>query len=65
MAVSQSFKKRERERARREKQQEKARKKEARKLEPKENPEGGVGASNPAELFDEEGNPRELDFHDF
>lgn len=65
MAVSQTFKKRERERARRERQAEKARKKAERKLEPKPSEDGGVTGSNPAKLFDENGEPRELDFHDF
>ncbi|HWY67904.1 MAG TPA: hypothetical protein VNX88_04515 [Terriglobales bacterium] len=63
MAVSQTFKKRERERARRERQAEKAKKKAERKLEPKA--AADVDAQNPADLFDENGEPRELDFHDF
>lgn len=68
MAVSQTFKKRERERARRERQAEKAKKRAERKLEPlesKSNAVNGVGATNPADFFDENGEPRELDFHDF
>jgi hypothetical protein len=65
MPVSQTFKKRERERARRERQAEKAKKRAERKLEPKSSTESGAVASNPAELFDENGEPRELDFHDF
>ncbi|HWC17715.1 MAG TPA: hypothetical protein VG498_11915 [Terriglobales bacterium] len=65
MPVSQTFKKREKERARRERQAEKAKKKAERKLEPKPNGESGSGISNPTELFDENGEPRELDFHDF
>ncbi|HJW98808.1 MAG TPA: hypothetical protein VJ453_01540 [Terriglobales bacterium] len=65
MAVSQTFKKRERERARREHQAEKAKKKAERKLEPKVASTGEAGAPNPADLFDENGEPRELDFHDF
>lgn len=66
MAVNQTFKKREKERARRERQQEKAKKRAERKSEskPTENA-GAAGAANPAELFDENGEPRELDFHDF
>lgn len=64
MAVSQTFKKRQRERARQEHQAEKAKKKAERKLEPK--PAGTeAGAANSADLFDENGEPRELDFHDF
>jgi hypothetical protein len=65
MAVSQTFKKRERERARRERQVEKAKKKAERKQEPRAASTGEVGAPNPADLFDENGEPRELDFHDF
>lgn len=65
MAVSQTFKKRERERARRERQVEKAKKKAERKLEPRAASAGDVAAPNPADLFDENGEPRELDFHDF
>ncbi len=65
MPVSQTFKKRERERARREHQAEKARKKQERKLEPRSSAESGAPAPNAAELFDENGEPRELDFHDF
>lgn len=65
MAVNQTFKKRERERARRERQAEKAKKKAERKLEPKSNPENTAGGPNPTQLFDENGEPRELDFHDF
>jgi len=64
MAVSQTFKKRERERARRERQVEKAKKKAERKLEPKA-PSSIEGAPDPNDLFDENGEPRELDFHDF
>lgn len=65
MAVSQTFKKRERERARRERQAEKAKKRAERKLEPKAGPGNASAASNPAGAFDENGEPRELDFHDF
>ena len=65
MAVSQTFKKRERERARRERQAEKAKKKAERKLEPRIASPGDTDAPNPADLFDENGEPRELDFHDF
>ena len=65
MAVNQTFKKRERERARKEKQAEKAKKKAERKQEATPDVEGGAGKSNPADLFDENGEPRELDFHDF
>lgn len=65
MAVSQTFKKRERERARRERQAEKARKRAERKQEPKSPAEGATITANPADLFDETGEPRELDFHDF
>jgi len=65
MAVNQTFKKRERERARRERQAEKAKKRAERKLEPKSKADTTAAASNPAELFDENGEPRELDFHDF
>lgn len=65
MPVSQTFKKRERERARRERQAEKARKKAERKLEPKSLTDNSAPAPSPAELFDENGEPRELDFHDF
>jgi len=65
MAVSQTFKKRERERARRERQVEKAKKRAERKLEPKANSGDTPGTANPADLFDENGEPRELDFHDF
>jgi len=65
MAVSQTFKKRERERARRERQVEKAKKKAERKLEPKATSSTEGGAPNPNDLFDENGEPRELDFHDF
>ncbi len=65
MAVSQTFKKRERERARRERQIEKAKKKADRKLEPNSTATAGAAAPNPADLFDENGEPRELDFHDF
>lgn len=64
MAVSQTFKKRQRERARQERQLEKAKKKAERKQEAT-NPVSGTGAPNPADLFDENGEPRELDFHDF
>ena len=64
MPVNQTFKKRERERARRERQAEKARKKAERKLEPKPNTDTAAETSSP-ELFDEHGEPRELDFHDF
>jgi hypothetical protein len=65
VAVNQTFKKRERERARRERQAEKAKKKAERKQDPKPDVSSGVAASNPADLFDENGEPRELDFHDF
>lgn len=65
MAVNQTFKKRERERARRERQAEKAKKKAERKQEAKPDVNSGATASTPAELFDENGEPRELDFHDF
>jgi hypothetical protein len=65
MAVSQTFKKRERERARREHQLEKAKKKAERKLEPKGPALSEAGGPNPNDLFDENGEPRELDFHDF
>jgi hypothetical protein len=65
MPVSQSFKKRERERARRERQAQKAQKKAERKVEAKSGTEGGTGTPNPADLLDENGEPRELDFHDF
>ena len=65
MAVSQTFKKRERERARRERQAEKAQKRAERKLEPKATSGSDLAISNPADLFDENGEPRELDFHDF
>ena len=65
MAVSQTFKKRERERARRERQAEKAKKRAERKLEPKTEPSDSSGVNRAAELFDENGEPRELDFHDF
>jgi hypothetical protein len=65
MPVNQTFKKKERERARRERQQEKAKKRAERKSEPKPNEIGGMAASNPADLFDENGEPRELDSHDF
>jgi len=65
MAVSQTFKKRERERARRERQAEKAKKKAERKLEPRTASPGDADAPNPTDLFDENGEPRELDFHDF
>ena len=65
MAVSQTFKKRERERSRRERQAEKARKKAERKMEPKSSAENQPGAPAPSDLFDENGEPRELDFHDF
>lgn len=66
MPVNQTFKKKERERARRERAQEKAKKRAERKSESKPNEVGGVAAaSNPADLFDENGEPRELDFHDF
>ena len=66
MPVSQTFKKKERERARRERQAEKAKKKAERKSESRPNMDSSAGAaSNPAELFDEDGRPRELDFHDF
>jgi hypothetical protein len=65
MAVSQTFKKRQRERARQERQAEKAQKKAQRKQEPKPDSASQAGAPNPADLFDENGEPRELDFHDF
>ena len=65
MAVSQTFKKRERERARRERQAEKAKKKSERKLEQKPPARNEAGTPNPSDLFDESGEPRELDFHDF
>jgi hypothetical protein len=65
MAVSQTFKKRQRERARQERQAEKAQKKAQRKQEPKPESASQAGAPNPADLFDENGEPRELDFHDF
>ena len=65
MAVSQTFKKRERERARRERQVEKAKKKAERKLEPRAASTVDASAPNSADLFDENGEPRELDFHDF
>lgn len=65
MAVSQTLKKRERERARRERQAEKAKKKMERKLEPKSGTDANAVTPNPTELFDENGEPRELDFHDF
>ena len=65
MPVNQTFKKKERERARRERQAEKAKKKAERKLEPKSNADSSARPSDPAELFDENGEPRELDFHDF
>ena len=66
MAVSQTFKKRQRERARQERQAEKAKKKAERRLEPKPDAAASQsGTPNPADLFDENGEPRELDFHDF
>jgi hypothetical protein len=65
MAVSQTFKKRERERARRERQAEKAKKRAERKLDPKTPSSDSTGVAHAAELFDENGEPRELDFHDF
>ena len=65
MAVSQTFKKRERERARREHQAEKARKKAERKQESKGPSGNEAGVPNRGDLFDENGEPRELDFHDF
>ena len=65
MAVSQTFKKRERERARRERQAEKAKKKAERKMEPRTASTDDVNVQKPSELFDENGEPRELDFHDF
>lgn len=65
MAVSQTFKKRERERARREHQAEKARKKAERKQEPKAASGTEAGSLKPSDLFDENGEPRELDFHEF
>lgn len=65
MAVSQTFKKREKERARRERQAEKARKRAERKLEPREASTADVDTQSPGALFDENGEPRELDFHDF
>jgi len=65
MPVSQTFKKKERERARREQQAEKAKKRAERKSESRPNIDSSAGAPNPAELFDENGTPRELDFHDF
>jgi hypothetical protein len=65
MPASQTFKKRQKERARQEKQAEKAKKKAERKLEPKSAGTAEAGAVNPADLFDENGEPRELDFHDF
>lgn len=66
MAVSQTFKKRERERARRERQAEKAKKRAERKSDPASNADTAAGStSNPADLFDENGDPRPLDFHDF
>jgi len=65
MAVSQTFKKREKERARRERQAEKAKKKAERKMEPRTGTTADIDAQNPAALFDENGEPRELDFHDF
>ena len=52
MAVSQTFKKRERERARRERQAEKAKKKSERKLEQKAPVRNEAGNPNPADLFD-------------
>ncbi|MBV9075306.1 MAG: hypothetical protein JOZ10_16900 [Acidobacteria bacterium] len=65
MPVSQTFKKRERERSRRERQVEKAKKKAERKQEAKSSDNSAPAGLNPAELFDENGEPRELDFHDF
>ena len=65
MAVSQTFKKREKERARRERQAEKAKKRVERKLDAKTTTRSEGAAPEPGDLFDANGEPRELDFHDF
>jgi len=65
MAVNQTFKKRERERARKERQAEKAKKRAERKAEPRPAGASESGTPNAADLFDANGEPRELDFHDF
>ena len=64
MPASQTFKKRQKERARQERQAEKAKKKAERKLQPKP-PAEEAAAAHPEDLFDENGQPRELSFHDF
>jgi hypothetical protein len=63
MAGSQSFMKRQKERARQEKQAEKNR----RKLERRQNESTAPAErpNGPLVTHDEEGQPRELDFHDF
>jgi hypothetical protein len=61
-----TFAKRQKERARQEKQAEKAQRRAERKMQQKE--EGAVSPATSAEpvvTYDEEGNPKGLNFHDF
>jgi hypothetical protein len=63
MAGSQSFLKRQKERARQEKQAEKQRRKAERRQ--AEGAAPAEGPNGPLVTHDEDGQPRELDFHDF
>ena len=66
MAGSQSFLKRQKERARQEKQAEKLRRKaERRQSERPATPREGHASGGPLITYDEHGQPKELDFSDF
>jgi hypothetical protein len=60
-----TFAKRQKERARQEKQAEKAQRKAQRKLQQKEEGDVIPPPNDPVVSYDEEGNPKGLNFHDF
>lgn len=65
MAGSQSFLKRQKERARQEKQAEKLRRKAERRQTETTPTSGERRAGGPVVTYDDDGQPRELDFNDF
>jgi hypothetical protein len=65
MAGSQSFLKRQKERARQEKQAEKLRRKAERRQTESAPASGERRAGGPVITYDDDGQPRELDFNDF
>jgi hypothetical protein len=60
-----TFAKRQKERARQEKQAEKAQRRAERKMQQKEGDASTEPSAGPVVLYDEEGNPKGLGFHDF